>query len=249
VVLLAPGLGWEDVPVARELADRIGVPGLPVTIENEAGLAALAELTEGAGRGLAHFVDVSGEVGIGAGVVLDGELFHGAHGFGGQFGHMTVEPEGLPCGCGSYGCLETRAGLDALLAAAGEGGVSAGASAAEGVARLRQRAEAGDAAAIGALREGGRWLGVGLAIAANLLDPEAFVLGGFLARLAPHIAPAAEQEMRERLLTARGTHPDVLVSQLGPDAASRGGAILALRRVLDDPGMLAGEPAPHEVHV
>jgi predicted NBD/HSP70 family sugar kinase len=90
---------------------------------------------------------------------------------------------------------------------------------------------------------------VGLAIAANLLDPEAFVLGGFLARLAPHIAPAAEQEMRERLLTARGTHPDVLVSQLGADAASRGGAILALRRVLDDPGMLAGEPAPHEVHV
>jgi predicted NBD/HSP70 family sugar kinase len=248
VLLLAPALGWEQVPVVRELADRIGAPGLPLTIDNEANLAALAELTEGAGRGLAHFVHVSGEVGIGAGVVVGGELFRGAHGFGGQFGHMTVDPDGLPCACGARGCLETRAGLDALLAAAGEAAGEDGGSAGERVGRLLVRAADGDADAVRALHEGGHWLGVGLAIAANLLDPEAFVLGGYLAELAPHLTPAAEEELRGRLLATHREHPEILASSLGPEAASRGGAVLALRRVLDDPGLL-GEAAAvaHEV--
>jgi predicted NBD/HSP70 family sugar kinase len=239
VALLAPGLGWEDVPVARDLAERIGAPGLPLTIDNDANLSALAEVTEGAGRGLAHFVHVSGDGGIGAGVVLRGELFRGAHGFGGGFGHMTVEPDGLPCACGARGCLETRAGLGALLAAAGEGG---------GAERLRARADDGDRAALAALSDGGHWLGVGLAIAANLLDPEAFVLGGFLAELAPHLAPAAEVELRDRVLGPQSARPRLLASALGPDAAPRGGALLALRRVLGDPG-LPGAPVAHEVHV
>jgi predicted NBD/HSP70 family sugar kinase len=240
LLLLAPGLGWERVPVARELAERVGVPGLPVTIDNEANLAALAELTEGAGRGLAHFVHVSGEVGIGAGVVLGGQLFRGAHGFGGQFGHMTVDPDGLACVCGARGCLETRAGLEALLAAAGEDTGEGGALAGDRLARLRARADDGDGVAVAALREGGHWLGVGLAIAASLLDPEAFVLGGFLAELAPHLTPAADEELRARLLATQRERPGILASALGPEAAARGGAVLALRRVLDDPG-LAGE--------
>jgi predicted NBD/HSP70 family sugar kinase len=235
-LLVAPNLHWEDIPVVEALAERLG-RDLPLAADNEANLAALAELREGAGRGLRDFVHVSGEVGIGAGVILDGELFRGAHGFGGEFGHLTVEAEGLDCACGSRGCLETRAGLEALLDAAGEA-PEPGATAAESVAGLAARADAGEVAALDALDSAGRWLGVALGSAANLLDPQAFVLGGFLAQLAPHLRAAAEQELQARVLGARRALPDVLSSPLGPEAASRGAAVLALRGVLADPGML-----------
>lgn len=236
-LLVAPNLHWEDIPVVDELAERLG-GDLPLAADNEANLAALAELREGAGRGLRDFVHVSGEVGIGAGVILGGELFRGAHGFGGEFGHLTVEAEGLPCACGSRGCLETRAGLEALLEAAGEP-PAPGATAAESVAGLAARADAGERTALDALDTAGRWLGVALGSAANLLDPQAFVLGGFLAQLSPHLRPAAEAELQARVLGARRGLPDVLSSPLGPEAASRGAAVLALRGVLADPGMLA----------
>jgi predicted NBD/HSP70 family sugar kinase len=235
-LLVAPNLRWEDLPVVDALAERLGAE-LPLAADNEANLAAVAELREGAGRGLRDFVHVSGEVGIGAGVILGGELFRGAHGFGGEFGHMTVEPEGLACACGSRGCLETRAGLEALLDAAGEA-AAPGATAAESVAGLAARADAGERAAVDALDAAGHWLGVALGSTANLLDPQAFVLGGFLAQLAPHLRPAAEAELRARVLSARRGLPDVLSSPLGPEAASRGAAVLALRGVLDDPGRL-----------
>jgi predicted NBD/HSP70 family sugar kinase len=235
-LLIAPNLHWEDVPVAQELAARLGEAGPPPTVDNEANLAAVAELQEGAGRGLENFIHVSGEVGIGAGVVLGGTLFRGTHGFGGEFGHLTVDPDGPPCACGSRGCLETRAGLEALLAAAGEpeGRVPSG----EPVTRLAARADAGEPGAVEALQEAGRWLGIGMASAANLLDPQAFVLGGFLAQLAPYVRPAAEEELQRRVLGARRGMPDVLTSPLGPEAASRGAAVLALAAVLADPGVL-----------
>jgi predicted NBD/HSP70 family sugar kinase len=236
-LLVAPNLHWDDTPVLEGLRARLG-NSLPLTADNEANLAALAELREGAGRGLRDFVHISGEVGIGAGIVVDGELFRGAHGFGGEFGHLTVEVDGKACACGSHGCLETRAGLEALLAAAGER-PTAGATAAETVARLAARAEAGDEGALAALREGGRWLGVAMASTANLLDPKAFVLGGFLAQLAPYLTPAACEELQRRMLGSGRGLPDVVASPLGPEAASRGAAALALRPVLADPGMLA----------
>jgi predicted NBD/HSP70 family sugar kinase len=236
-LLVAPNLRWEDLPVVDELASRLGT-ALPLTADNEANLAAIAEQREGAGRGLRDFVHVSGEVGIGAGVILRDELFRGAHGFGGEFGHMTVEVDGLSCACGSRGCLETRAGLEALLDAAGESRAP-GATAAETVAALADRAEAGEPAALDALEAAGHWLGVALGSAANLLDPQAFVLGGFLAQLAPHLRPAAEAELEARVLGARRALPELRISPLGPEAASRGAAALALRGILADPGTLA----------
>ncbi|ADG86881.1 ROK family transcriptional regulator [Thermobispora bispora] len=108
----APNLGWREVPVAGLL----DLP-FPVRVENEANLAALGELWFG--TGLPDFVYVSGEIGIGAGVVVQGRLFRGTHGFAGELGHVVVRPEGPPCRCGGRGCLERYAGQEALLAAAG----------------------------------------------------------------------------------------------------------------------------------
>ena len=154
------------------LSERIDAPSLPLGIDNEANLAALAELWEGAATGISDFVYASGEIGVGGGIVLGGELFRGYRGFGGEFGHTTVELDGLPCACGSRGCLETRAGLEPLLAAAGlNGDAVALRGTGKPVAELVRRAQEGDEKALAALADCGRWLGVALGMVVNLLEP------------------------------------------------------------------------------
>lgn len=109
-LFVAPNLHWFDVDVASAMKRLELPPALPMTVENEANLAALAELRLGAGQGLSSFVYVSGGIGIGAGIVLDGRLARGAHGFAGELGHVVVDPSGRLCACGTRGCLETIAG-------------------------------------------------------------------------------------------------------------------------------------------
>src|SRR6478735_10586633 len=144
-LLVAPNLHWENVAIIEQLRERIEDSALPLGVDNEANLAALAELWEGAATGISDFMYASGEIGVGGGLVLGGELFRGYRGFGGEFGHTTVEPDGLPCACGSRGCLETRAGLEPLLAAAGidGNGESGSRGLAKPVSELVRRAKAG----------------------------------------------------------------------------------------------------------
>ena len=180
-LLVAPNLGWSGVHVPELLAERLGRRAFPFEAENEANLGALAELWEGAGRSFRDFIYVSGERGVGAGIIIGGELFRGAHGFGGELGHATVDPQGEICACGNRGCLETRAALGALLR-------SAGLEQDAGVGALAERAAAGDERVCEALAEAGRWLGVGVASAANLLNTRGIVVGGYLATLARWLA-------------------------------------------------------------
>ena len=119
VLRLAPNLGWTDVPVVERLAAYAEQPWPAVTIDNEANLAALGELWSGDHGAAGSFVLVNGDVGVGAGVVLEGRLHRGSRGFGGELGHLTVAPDGPPCRCGARGCLEQVAGLDWILAEAG----------------------------------------------------------------------------------------------------------------------------------
>lgn len=239
-LLVAPNLGWTDVPVVDELRDRLEAPGLPLAADNEANLAALAELWEGTARGLPDVLYVSGEIGVGAGIVIGGELFRGAQGYGGEFGHMTMDPEGRPCACGSRGCLETFVGLEALLAGAGldPAGAATTMGSPEPAAVLAARARRGDERALASLREGGRWLGIGIASAANLLNFQAVVLGGFLAQLAPWLASPIARELDAHVLASDWSVPRLMPSTLGPEAAVRGAAAQSLRRVLADPSLL-----------
>ncbi|HET8755901.1 MAG TPA: ROK family transcriptional regulator [Solirubrobacteraceae bacterium] len=236
-LLVAPNLGWNDVAVVDELRERLSVPGFPLAADNEANLAALAELWEGTARGFTDVLYVSGEIGVGGGIVLGGELFRGAQGFGGEFGHMTLDPGGKPCACGSRGCLETVAGLEALLEMAGLDPSSATTTAGSGepVAALASRARAGDENALAALREGGRWLGIAIASAANLLNFQAVVLGGFFGQLSTWLAAPIARELEVHVLASEWAVPRVLPSTLGPEAAVRGAAAQSLRRVLADP--------------
>jgi predicted NBD/HSP70 family sugar kinase len=236
-LLVAPNLGWNDVPVVDELHERLSGPAFPLAADNEANLAALAELWEGTARGLSDVLYVSGEIGVGAGIIVGGELFRGSQGFGGEFGHMTVDPNGRACACGSRGCLETLAGLEPLLEAAGLDPADAATTTGSGepVSDLAARARMGDQKALTALRESGRWLGLAIASAANLLNFQAVVLGGFFAQLATWLAAPIAHELETHVLASEWGVPRLLPSTLGPEAAVRGAAALSLRRVLTDP--------------
>jgi predicted NBD/HSP70 family sugar kinase len=243
--MCAPASSWEHVPVVEMLGRRLQRPGLPIRADNESNLGALAELWAGAGRGLRDFIYVSSPHGVGAGIVLDGQLYRGAHGFAGELGHVTVDPEGPLCTCGNRGCLAMLVGEDALLAIAAEHDISVR-SAREAARLLAQRNREGDERTLGSVQRLGHWLGIGLAGTVNVLDPEALVLGGCLGELAPWL----EQPLQQAF--AVGTLADdaceILASRLGDSAAVRGAAALALREVIDDPvsikPLLDGSPWP-----
>ncbi len=219
----APNLPrWVDVAVGDELGARLG--GLTVRAGNEADLAALAELWAG---GPPDAVHVSGGVGVGAGILLGGVLFRGASGRAGEIGHVVVDPDGPACHCGGRGCLETAAGLEALLRTSG---------AADLDALVAARPPAALAAA-------GRALGVALAGAINLLDVPAVVLGGIYPRCGPALLDAVRAELAVRVVS----RPAVAVryAALGADAALRGAAAAVVHDVLADPGgaMIIGSGA------
>ncbi|MGP4112628.1 ROK family protein [Streptomyces sp. 4N509B] len=229
-VLRAPNLGWRDVDLVGVLPEEFG----PLTVENEANLGALGELWSGRpSPAPSSFVHVSAEIGIGAAVVVDGELLRGAHGFAGELGHMPVRPEGRPCSCGGRGCLETYAGAEAVLRAAGlepGPGVRLGA--------LTAHCEAGEPVALRAVRQAGTALGIALSGAVNLLDPGEVVVGGALARLGPWLLPPVRRELARRTTAAAGgraTPVPVTASPLGPDGPLLGAARHAIRATLDAP--------------
>ena len=233
-VVVAPNLGWEDVPLA-EVVGAVLDRDLPVAVANEADLGLLAECRRGAAVGAADVVYVSAEAGVGGGVLVGGRPVHGAGGYAGELGHVPVRPDGEACRCGAHGCWETEIGEAALLRRAGR---SPGAGR-RGVAWLETRARVGDAAAAEAFAETGRWVGAGLAGLVNLLNPEVAVLGGYLASAFDLVGPAALAELSARALSVTRADVRVVPAHLGADAALVGAAELAFERVLADPLLVA----------
>ncbi|MEW2270215.1 ROK family transcriptional regulator [Streptomyces griseofuscus] len=219
-VVRAPNLEWRDTDLGALL------PGdWPLTVDNEANFGALAELWLGAGTPR-EFLHVSAEIGIGAAIVVDGQLLRGTRGFAGELGHVPVRPDGPSCACGGRGCLEQYAGQEAVLRAAGLQPRE------DLVGLLAEHAEKGEEGVRAALRDAGTALGIALTGAVNLLDPETVVLGGALAGLSPWLLPSLEAELAGR--TAGPACP-VAVSPLGPEGPLLGAAHSVVRAVLDDP--------------
>ena len=230
-VLVAPNLGWRETPASSGLSARLG--GVPIRVENEANLAAVSEHMHGSARDLVTFACVSGEVGVGAGIYVDGELYGGAHGFGGEFGHLIIDRRGERCACGSRGCLETVVGQEAIARRAG---VPLPAGRARSLTdELVRRARDGDRSVVDSLQEAGEVLGLSLASAVNILDLEAIVLGGCLAPLGPWLTDGIEDALSRRVLAAPWSPCEVRLSKFGEEAAVRGAAAVMLAAVLDAP--------------
>ncbi|MFE2530234.1 ROK family protein [Streptomyces sp. NPDC059371] len=224
-VVRAPNLDWHDMDLGELLPAE-----WPLTVGNEANFGALAELWLGEATPR-DFLHVSAEIGIGAAVLVDGQLLRGTRGFAGELGHVPVRPEGPECPCGGRGCLEQYAGEEAVLRAAGLGPGE------DRVGLLSRHAADGDPDVRRALRDAGTALGIALTGAVNLLDPETVVLGGALAGLAPWLLPSLEDELARR--TAGPACP-VSVSRLGSEGPLLGAAHSVVRAVLDDPAAVAG---------
>jgi predicted NBD/HSP70 family sugar kinase len=237
-LLRAPNLGWTRLRIVDELQARLPDLDLPIRVENEANLAALAETWQGAARGVRNFICIFGEVGVGAGIVVDGELYRGAHGFGGEFGHVTLDPDGEPCACGSTGCLETLVGQEAIARRAGIS-IDSGKRTWSTTAALVRRARSGDPAVLAALSDAGRWLGIGLASAVNLLDLDVVVLGGCFGPLSPWLAVEVEEALHSRVLSGVWSVCELRSSTIGEVAAVRGAAALTLRELLAAPWTVA----------
>jgi predicted NBD/HSP70 family sugar kinase/predicted XRE-type DNA-binding protein len=237
MLLTAPNLGWERTSVRTEVAARLRQPRLYLTADNEANLAALGELWLGRGREWRDFIHLSGEIGVGGAVVVGGELLRSGSGLGGELGHLSIDPDGPECPCGSRGCLERVVGQEALLRAAGldaEVGTSIGVPDG-GVRLLAESAERGDERTLDALAEAGRALGLACAAAANLLAPNTVALGGIFAPLFDWLAIPLREELAKRSFVSRCSGAEVVRSNLGAAAAVRGAASLTLHAVCADP--------------
>jgi predicted NBD/HSP70 family sugar kinase len=230
MVSMAPNLGWRDEPLGERLTRALDLP-VPIGFANESDLAVLAEHRRGVARGVDDVLLVWGSVGVGGGLIVGGAPLTGSAGYSGEVGHIPVNPDGLPCRCGSTGCWETEVGSSALLRRAGrppEGGHDA-------VDAVLAAAEAGDPIALAAFAETGRWLGIGLAGTINILNPDLVVLGGRLASSYPFVRSTLEAELDRRVLRASRRLVRVVPTSLGDDAPLLGAAELAFEPLLADP--------------
>ena len=238
-VAMAPNLGWIDEPFGERLAAALGMD-VPVIVANDADLGALAEHLRGAGVGVDDLIYVSGEVGVGGGAIVGGRPLDGMAGYGGEIGHLPVNPGGSPCRCGSIGCWETEVGEGALLALAGLS-PDAGRS---GIDLVLREAQAGNQVAVAALEHVGRWLAVGLAALVNILNPQLIVLGSMHGRIYPAIRHTVEAGLSARALPAPRALVRIVPATLGADAPLIGAAELALEPILVDPAGFMARPAP-----
>ena len=241
-VRFAPHLAWRDAPVADRMAERIG---MPVFVEHDANAAALAERHFGAASGTATTVFVALGTGIGSALLIDGRLYRGAFGVAPELGHLRVVPDGRPCPCGKNGCWERYCSGTALATTAVEmlardpgrspvlRRLVAGDPGRVTGQRVAAAARDGDPVACAAMEDLARWLGEGLALVADVFDPELVVIGGGVSGSAPLFLDEA-REHYSAAVTGAGRRPlaRIRTAQLGEAAAVVGAAQLAREQLI-----------------
>ena len=231
LVSQAPNLGWVDVPfeqlIRTSMQEEFGeVP--PIFVSNDADLGVLAEHTRGRAVAARNVIYLSGEVGIGGGVILNGELMSGAGGFGGEVGHMVVNPSGTQCRCGSRGCWETVIGRASILNCIPDAEVYGE------VQDVLTVVENGDDEVQQRLDSVGRWLGIGLVNLVNIFNPEVIVLGGHLGQIYPTVASSVLRELDNALRASR-EQVTVAVASLRDDSTLIGASESAFAPLLNSP--------------
>ena len=226
---------WDRKLGLDDLAEQLGVPLL---VDNDANLGALAEYWWGAGSGVDHMAYIKVATGIGSGHVIGGEIYRGATGVAGEIGHLAIDPHGKTCVCGLRGCLVTLAGGRALEARATElvssypESVLAGTEIA--VHDIENAALSGDPLALQVVKEAAEHLGTAMAGLLNLMNPAVVILGGDFARLGELVLDPLRKQIRSRTLVSSVASVEILTSKLGPRSVAVGAATLVLKAVLGD---------------
>ncbi len=235
VVVAPPNLpGWGHVPLKQLIEEGLGIRTF---LENDANAAALGEFRFGAGRGTEHMIYVTVSTGIGGGLILDGELYHGANGMAGEIGHTIVMPNGPLCGCGNRGCLEALASGTAITRQARERvarGVLtliadlAGNDPERITAKLvAEAATRGDVEAQEILAEAMNYLGIGMANLVNLFNPQLIVIGGGLMNIGELLFGPVRRAIARHALPTLAQAVRVVPAELGADVGVLGAAAVA----------------------
>ncbi len=212
--------GWEGLHVAREIESRLGVP---VRVDNDANLGALAELFWGAGAGASELVYLKVASGIGAGLVIRGRVFHGAGGTAGEIGHLTIDEHGPLCRCGNRGCLETFAAGDALVELL-RSSLGHELTAEE----IVQQAVDGNVACLRAIADAGRHLGHAVGTVCNLINPSRVVVGGSIGQAGELLLAEMRDAVRRRAVLSAAQDVEIVAGVLGERAEVLGAVALVL---------------------
>lgn len=233
-VLLAPNLNWKDTDFAGMLRQKME---LPVYIENEAMASAIYENWIGACQNVDNFICVNIKSGIGAGIFTGGRLYRGTGGSAGEIGHIVVDENGLRCGCGNYGCLETVVSTARIVEKAEKlirQGVKTQLGKIESMNKLRlshivEAARAGDQAAEGLLEEAAGCLGIGLSYLVNTLNPSKIVLGKDFVVYGDLVMDTLRSVIDRKALKRPAANVEIAISKAGERSSTLGAAIIPLK--------------------
>jgi glucokinase len=225
---------FSEIDITTELAKAAG---LPVILDNDANCAAYGELQAGAARGRKEVFFITLGTGIGAGLIINGQIYRGAAGFAGEFGHMTIDPEGIECACGNIGCLETICSGPNIVRRTRERLYRDRTSSLSRLAIPRDReftaediahaARDGDEMAQVMMERTGMFLGIALAAVINLLNVEMVVMGGGVMDAGDLILKPTIKETRRRAFPPSFGSCEIVIAKLGPTAGMIGAALMA----------------------
>ncbi len=229
---------WKGRGGFEELEEQFGVP---VLLDNDANLGALAEHWWGAGRGVDDLVYLEISTGLGSGHIIGGKVYRGANGVAGELGHLPIDLNGRPCECGNRGCLTHLVSKgDVVARALALRAVYPGSPLAAGeitLARLEEAASAGDRLALQVVEEAVGYLSAGISGMLNLLNPSMVIVGGGLARLGDVLIVPLRRAVQERTRVSSAPPPQIVASALGERAVALGAATYALETALGDVGL------------
>ena len=238
----APNLGWENVPICQLWSKRFN---LPIFVDNEAKAAAMGEYYFGVARGQNNFIFLNAGVGLGAGIMIDGKLFRGSHGYASEVGHMIMDPQGELCGCGKRGCWETQVGPRAVIRRFKETMAKGIPSSMPYAANnetdnitfesIANAALNGDDAAIIAMKEVGEKLGFGIANLVNSFNPQMVILGGELNYASKIMLPVIKEVVAANALKLESQDLVIAASMHGRDACVMGAVALVLDDIFNEP--------------
>jgi N-acetylglucosamine repressor len=229
----SPIYGWDNVPLRAMLQSKLHIP---IFIENDVNTLTLTERWFGHGQGVDNFLTVTVGRGVGLGIVANGQFYRGQTGGAGEFGHITINPEGPLCACGKRGCLEAYVGDPGLIRSAKESAARGELSVpVQNLDELLSLAQSGNAAAIRIFDQAGRILGIGIANLINLFDPKKIIISGEGTREGDFLFVPMKQSIQQNTMPGLFDPNTVEIAPWGDDAWARGAAGLVLREVFESP--------------